>query len=554
MLTTLCIDHFTIVKHLELDFNPGLTAFTGETGAGKSIMIDALMLALGGRAEASVVRPGQDKCDITAGFHCEPESEPALWLADHDLPLDAGEIYLRRVIYAEGRSKSYINGQPFPLQKVKELSEKLVHIHGQHQHQTLMQHPTHRQQLDRYAHHPLLLEKVAQEHKKYIDIKHEIAHLKNQEQHADKIQLLQFQLDELAALNLQSGELQALNQEHQLLHHAKEYLQDVQQICALLNTENQPDICSGLNQVLQLIQQLPQEHASIKNAFELINSALIQCEEALNEMEQFAERVHLDPCRLDEVESRMSAIHLLARKYHKDGSQLLGLRETLQTELITLQDAQARLGQLEIQRAQQAKVCEEAALILRESRQKHALKLAKEITTSINQLGMPKGWVEIEITPLDKMQTHGFDKVEYKVCTNPGMEPDSLSKVASGGELSRIGLAIQMITAQRGSTPTLLFDEVDVGIGGATAALVGKMLRQLGGRLQVFCVTHQPQVAACAHQHYRVEKQSDDTQTMTQVTLLDVSHKVDEIARMLGGLTITEQTLSHARELLLQTN
>lgn len=554
MLTTLCIESFTIVKHLELDFNSGLTAFTGETGAGKSIMIDALMLALGGRADASVVRPGQEKCDITAGFTCCIDSEPALWLAEHDLPFEAGEIYLRRVIYAEGRSKSYINGQPFPLQKVKELSEKLVHIHGQHQHQTLMQHPTHRQQLDRYAHHPLLLENVATEYKKYMDIKHEIEQLKNQEQHADKIQLLQFQLDELTALNLQPGELQALHQEHQLLHHAKEYLHDVQHISTLLNADDQPDICSGLNQVLQLIQQLPQDHVSIKNAFELINSALIQCEEALNEMEQFAERVHLDPERLDEVESRMSAIHSLARKYHKDGSHLLDLRESLQTQLKTLQDAQIRLSQLELQLSKQAKLCEEVAFVLRDSRQKHALKLAKEITTSINQLGMPKGWVDIEITPLDKMQIHGLDKVEYKVCTNPGMEPDSLNKVASGGELSRIGLAIQMITAQRGSTPTLLFDEVDVGIGGATAALVGQMLRQLGGRLQVFCVTHQPQVAACAHEHYRVEKQSDDKQTMTQVTLLDSSHKVDEIARMLGGLTITEQTLSHARELLLQTN
>lgn len=554
MLTTLCIEQFAIVKHLELDFSHGMTAFTGETGAGKSIMIDALMLALGGRAEASVVRPGQEKCEITAGFHFDLQSEPAFWLAEHDISCEGGELYLRRVIYAEGRSKSYINGQPFPLQKLKELSEKLVHIHGQHQHQTLMQHPTHRQQLDRYAHHPLLLEDVAQHYKKYILIKQEMDSLKNQEQQVDRIQLMQFQLDELSALNLKEGELQALHQEHQMLHHAKEYLEDVQEINALLSAESQTNICSGLNQVLQLINQLPQEQTAIKNTFELINSALIQCEEALNEMEQFAERVHLDPARLHEVENRMSAIHALARKYQRDSSQLPLLEQELRSELKQLQDSESRLAELELQLSKQASVYEVAAFALRESRNRQALKLAQEITASINQLGMPKGWVDIEITPLDKMQIHGLDKVEYKVCTNPGMEPDSLNKIASGGELSRIGLAIQMITAQRGSTPTLLFDEVDVGIGGATAALVGKMLRQLGDRLQLFCVTHQPQVAACAHQHYRVEKQSDCNQTVTQVTLLDSANKIHEIARMLGGVTITEQTVSHAKELLLQSH
>ena len=554
MLTTLCIEHFAIVKHLELDFSQGMTAFTGETGAGKSIMIDALMLALGGRADASVIRPGEDKCDITAGFIIDKASDPAHWLGEHDVCCDEGDLYLRRVIYAEGRSKSYINGQPFPLQKIKELSEKLVHIHGQHQHQVLMQHPTHRQQLDVYANHPNLLDDVAKTYKKCQTIKDEIATLQKQEQQSDKIQLLQFQIDELSALNLQLGEIESLHAEHQMLHHAKEYLGHGQQIIVLLGGDEHPDVCSGLNQVLQLLNQLPKEQTHIKNAAELINGALIQCKEAIDEMQKFTDRIQLDPERLRCVEERMSAIHHLARKYHMDSHLLAEHEQYLQNELKKLQESVNRLGDLQDQFEKLSKDYLGAAEQLGKSRRVHAIKLAKEITTSIQKLGMPKGWVEIEFSPLEKMTVHGLDKIEYKVCTNPGMQPDSLNKIASGGELSRISLAIQMITAQRGSTPTLLFDEVDVGIGGSTAALVGQMLRELGSRLQVFCVTHQPQVAASAHNHFMVEKQSDSKQTITTIFNLNSSDKIDEIARMLGGLIITEQTLSHAKELLLQSN
>ncbi|MFT4060301.1 MAG: DNA repair protein RecN [Legionella sp.] len=554
MLTTLCIEQFAIVQFLELDFTHGMTAFTGETGAGKSIMIDALMLALGERADASVIRPGQEKCDITAGFYVHQDSEPAQWLSEHDIACDDGEIYLRRVIYAEGRSKSYINGQPFPLQKIKELSEKLVHIHGQHQHQALMQHSTHRQQLDQYAKHQHLLEEVAHLYKQCQKLQHEIAILQKQEHQSDRIELLQFQIEELHALNVQENEIDTLYQEHQMLHHAKDYLQHSQHIHGLLAAEDDPNVCTYLNQIIHLLHQLPQEQMQIKNVYELINGALIQCEEAIDEMQQFAERIHLDPERLHQIETRMSTIHQLARKYHVDSNYLPEYIQQLQKELDSLQSNEERLADLQQQHRQMLIHYETAALTLRERRTSQAQKLAKEITNSIQKLGMPKGWVDIELSPLDKIQVHGFDKVEYKVCTNPGMQPDSLSKIASGGELSRIGLAIQMITAQKGTTPTLLFDEVDVGIGGATAALVGQMLRKLGERLQVFCVTHQPQVAASAHNHFMVEKQSDNTQTYTHISLLQTSEKIDEIARMLGGLTITEQTRSHAKELLTQSN
>jgi len=554
MLSTLRIENFAIVKQLELDFAKGMTAFTGETGAGKSIMIDALMLALGGRADSSVIRRGEEKCDISAVFHLDQQAEPAEWLQEHDIACEDGQLVLRRVLYAEGRSKSSINGQPFPLQKVKELSEMLVHIHGQHQHQTLLHHATHRQQLDHYAAHDELLSRVGNLYKSCQKTKTDLDALSRLDNSDDRKDLLRFQLDELLALNLQDNEMLHLHEEHQLLHHAHDYLHNTQQIMQLLNADDQPTICQNLNQVIQHLSELPGEQPAIKNALELINSALIQCEETVDEMQRFAEQVQLDPQRLQEVEERISALHQAARKYHVDAKELPALMQRLQNEINDSEAADERIQLLQRQYLEQSKEYEQAAAQLRASRQNSADKLANEISAIIKQLGMPKGQVSIEMTPVDKMQPHGLDKVEYKVCTNPGMALDTLNKVASGGELSRISLAIQMITAQRGATPTLLFDEVDVGIGGATAALVGQLLRNLGERLQVFCVTHQPQVASSAHHHFVVEKYDDQEQTFSRIIALDDSDKIDEIARMLGGLTITEQTRSHARELLVQSH
>ena len=554
MLTSLRIENFAIVSQLELDFSNGMTAFTGETGAGKSIMIDALMLALGGRADASVIRSGAEKCDISACFHIDVNSEPADWLAKHDITNEEGEVFLRRLVYAEGRSKSYINGQPFPLQKIKELSEMLVDIHGQHQHQTLLQHATHRQQLDQYANHHHLVAEVHRLYHQCQQIKHALQQLEKHESAREKADLLQHQINELEQLALQEGEMQSLHEEHQLLHHAREYLEHTQHITELLNADEQPNICQGLNHILQLLASFPDSHPHIKNTNELLNSALIQCTEALDEMGKFSTQIQLDPERLLAVEERISHIHKAARKFHVDASQLSAHLLYLQQEYQHLQDIGEEQRKLQQQYDQSLHAYEEAAQALRTSRQTYSVKLAEEISLSIRQLGMPKGFITMDITPLDKMQAHGLDKVEYRVCTNPGMAPDTLAKVASGGELSRIGLAIHVITAQRGATPTLLFDEVDVGIGGATAALVGQLLRKLGERLQVFCVTHQPQVASSAHHHFMVEKQCDNEQTFSRVISLADQEKVDEIARMLGGLTITEQTRSHARELLIQSH
>lgn len=550
MLASLRIEHFAIVDALELDFSSGMTTFTGETGAGKSIMIDALMLALGDRADGSVVRTGADKCDIQATFVIAPESAPAQWLSAHDVDIQDASVILRRVIFPEGRSKSSINGVSFPLQKVKELSEMLVDIHGQHQHQSLLNHSTHRQQLDHYANHHDCLQAVQHHYRQCQAIHAQLSANHSADALTERATLLQFQLDELANLNCQAGEVQTLHNEHQLLHHAKGYLEHAQFALNILAEDDGFNLQQGLSQVMHHLGELPSSETTIQNATDMLQNAMIQCDEAMGELRAFINRVSLDPERLLEVEARMSVLHQAARKYQVDVNQLFDHHQTLQAELTTLHQSQESKQALQTAYDQAVADYLQAAKTLNASRVQFAKQLSKDITEVIQQLGMPKGFVEVEITPLDKMQAHGQDKIEYKVCTNPGMPADTLAKIASGGELSRISLAIQLITAKRGSTPTLIFDEVDVGIGGATAALVGQLLKKLGDRLQVFCVTHQPQVASSAHHHFVVEKQVIEQQTYSRIHAVKDATRVEEIARMLGGLTITEQTRSHARELL----
>jgi DNA repair protein RecN (Recombination protein N) len=554
MLMSLRIDNFAIVEKLELDFQQGMTVFTGETGAGKSIMIDALMLALGGRTDASVIRNGADQCSINACFQVDLDSLPAKWLQEHDLAFNDGEILLRRVIFAEGRSKSYINGTPFPIQKIKELSEYLVEIHGQHQHQNLLKHATHREQLDRYANHRNLYNNVETLYFKIQTLKTKLNDFKKNTTNNEHMLLLRYQLDELEQLNLQEDELNTLHTEHQLLHHAREYLHNAQRVTTLLNADDAPNIRQYIYEILQIIHEMPENNPQICNLRELMENALIHCDEALDEIDTFATSVILDPERLQIIEERMSKIHQLARKYHIDASQLYAHQRTIQAQLEQNQHHKDLEKELNLEYQAILQQYQDAALQLRQSRQQHAPLLAKEIEDTIRQLGMPHSTITINFTPLSEPHEHGLDKIEYLVATNPGLLPDLLSKIASGGELSRISLGIHMITAQRGATPTLLFDEVDVGIGGKTASLVGQLLRQLGKRLQLFCVTHQPQVAACAEHHFLVEKQTQANQTFSSVNLLNSPARMQEIARMLGGLHITEQTLAHAQELIMESN
>jgi DNA repair protein RecN (Recombination protein N) len=540
MLTSLIIENYAIVSKLEIDFHSGLTVFTGETGAGKSIMIDALILLLGGRADPIVVRTGCEKCDIQAAFLYDEQGKET-------------EVVLRRVIYAEGRSKSYLNGELLPLQKIKEFCVKLINIHGQHHYQTLLHPSMHRQQLDTYAAHDELIEQVADKWRLCQRIQQELSELEPQDSANERKLLLQYQLEELQQLDLKENELSQLNQEHQRLSHAQAYLLLTQQLLKNIDGEEKYAIRRQLHQALQSLAQLPASEKTIQNTRELLSNAVIQCEEARDEIRLFDQQIEVDPERLAAVESRISNLHHIAKKHHIDVNDLRLFQNQLQKSLLQYQANTQRLE--ELTRAYQ-QACHEydlAAQALSHSRQKYAQKMAKDITQRIQALGMPKGSLTVLVEPLEKANSHGIDKVEYKVCTNLGMTAESLSKIASGGELSRISLAITLITATRASIPTLLFDEVDVGIGGATAALVGQMLRSLGERLQVFCVTHQPQVAAGAHHHFRIEKHVHHDQTFSHVIALDSREKETEIARMLGGLSITEETRLHAKSMIAES-
>ncbi len=547
MLLSLVIENLAIVKHLTLDFSEGMTAFTGETGAGKSIMIDALMLAMGGRTDTSIVRSGESKCSVSALFSFEPDSEPALWLKAHELfEENVHEVYLNRVIHAEGRSKALINGQLFPLQKIKAFCELLLDIHGQHQHQRLLKPATHRTQLDQYANHQVLLDAVNKAYQTCQSIKQEQIAANAQPTDKAHADFLAYQINELEALGLIPDEITQLNQEHQCLHHAKRYLEDISAVYTI-NIQDQ------LYRITQHLNTLPEDNPHLKIARELIDSASIQCDEAFHELEHFSRLVQLDPERLQVVEARLSVLHDMARKYQVEPDALSDKLQTLNKEALKLEQAEATQQKLKKALDEAILNYEKAAKQLRQSRQKHAKKLASDITKMLKQLDIAHGTIEIMITPLESMQPHGLDKIEYFVSTNPGVPPDALGKIASGGELSRISLAIQVIAAKRASTPTLFFDEVDVGIGGATAARVGKLLRTLGERLQVFCVTHQAQVAASAHHHLVVKKHANQTHTFSEVKTLAPEEKITEIARMLGGLQITDETRKHAESMLDST-
>lgn len=554
MLISLFIENFAIVDSLELDLSSGLTVFTGETGAGKSIMLDAMLLILGGRADAQIVRPGAEKANLSACFAISNDDQSIMhWLSEQDIDHSLNEpLILKRVITNEGRSKASVNGVPVSIQKLKELGDCLVHIHGQHEHHHLSKANTQRKLLDGFGQYDAALQKVIEAYDNWHALQEELHRVQTQEISHERRALLDFQIDELEGHALQANEFAELEQEHQQLHHAKEYLDTTQQALLSLRDADDDSIIQRLHKTQQLLQNLPVRQTATDNAITLLENAIIHCQECSDELESFADKVDINPERLFAVEQRLSTLHQLSRKYHCNPDSLCELLTKLQTERAGLNQREESITNLHVLIQGALKNYKAAANALTELRQQAAGQLSADITNIIKDLGMPKGYLDIQLSLQEQPQRYGQDKIEFMVCTNPGSPLYPLAKVASGGELSRISLAIQMITAQRGVTPTLMFDEVDVGIGGATAALVGNLLRKLGERLQVFCVTHQAQVAASAHQHFRVEKYSDDKATYSQVFALENAQKEQEIARMLGGLTITESTLQHARELMQQ--
>jgi DNA repair protein RecN (Recombination protein N) len=549
MLTSLQIKNFTIVESLCVDFEHGLIALTGETGAGKSILLDALSILLGARAPSNVIRTGETSCELLAEFEVAKNPEVQMWLDEQAISAD-NLLIIRRVLTSTGRHKSFINGVLFPIARVKELGEKLIHIHGQHQQHHLLKSDVQREQLDAYAELEPLLNELKALYRTYLEHQKSLKTLKQSLEHSDKRDLLSYQIKELDDLSLSEGEYESLHLEHKTISQAKELKDLTDRAVNELNGSMSVNLSSTLSGLIQSLSPLPDDYPHIKNAKELLNSALIQCEEATHELEAFLESLSIEPQKAQEIDARMDLIYALARKHQVQAMNLYDHHQRLQASWNELEKAGAEINALEKLLNDDEEACLKVAKALSKKRDKSAKLLQQEISDLIKQLGMPQGQLTISLSKQEAFNATGQDKVDYLVLPNPGQTFQPLAKIASGGELSRISLAIQVLTAEKKAYPTLIFDEVDTGIGGKTAATVGKLLRRLGAHTQVFCITHQAQVAAYAHHHYQVSKTNRNGQTFSKIEQLDKEHQVNEIARMISGLKITKQTILHAKELI----
>lgn len=553
MLLQLTVHNYAIVDHLDLELKSGMSVITGETGAGKSIMLDALSLTLGARADSGVVRPGADKTDLLSSFAIEQIPEAISWLKERDLNKDDGQCLLRRVITAEGRSRGYINGTPCTLGELRELGALLIDIHSQHEHQSLLKPDTHRRLLDEYAGLTGQANSVAQLARQWQGKHARLEQLSNSsEEQQSRIQLLSYQLEELDALSLGDTELTELEQEQHTLSQAGQLLEHCRYLIDVCSEGEGNTLLSALANSLNRGRAFAQPPAALEQCNELLTSAQIQIEEAVGELNRFVDSFDCDPQRQQWVDERLDGIYSLARKHRVQPEQLNELHQQLLQELESLQGEDGELDTL----AEAIRELEEAyrqqAGQLSKKRQTAANRLQKAVTERMQGLGMPGGIFEIALhTQKDTAPSAlGLENIEFLVSANPGQPLRPLAKVASGGELSRISLAIQVITAQTSRVPTLVFDEVDVGIGGPTAEIVGQLLRQIGENGQVLTVTHLPQVAAQGHQHLFVHKKRGKDSTSTAVCELDLEQRTDEVARMLGGVEMTEESLAHARKML----
>ena len=554
MLTHIHIRDLAIIDELELELGPGMSVLTGETGAGKSILIDALGLVLGDRAASDVVRDGANKAEITLALDIRGQTTVLQWLIEQGL--DAGdECFLRRVIGRDGRSKTYINGTPAPLQRVRELGEMLVDIHGQHAHQSLLRGDTQRQILDTHADNGERLERLAVTYHELRVLSQQLQELTNQgRERADRIDLLQFQVQELATLNLGPDEFDALNEEHRRLAHAGR-LKDAGLAAYLaLYGADDGSLDTGIGKVISELTTLCNLDDKLSEPADLLGAAQAQLREAASSLRQYSDDLDIDPERLTWVEARLSDIHDLARKYRLLPAQLLARLTELEAELASLQDPELDLEQLHARLAGVEADYRLTAQAVHQTRAAAALELGKAVTGAMQELGMAGGCFEIAVEYLDEdhASPHGLDRVEFRVSAGPEQPMRPLSRVASGGELSRISLAIQIIAACSISISALVFDEVDTGIGGGVAEVVGRQLRAVGEQRQVLCVTHLPQVAAQAHHHYQVVKRTRQKKTRIEVVALDLQARVEEIARMLGGLELTDKTRDHAQEMIVR--
>ena len=553
MLTHIHIRDFVLVDELELELDGGMTALTGETGAGKSILVDALGLLLGDRAEASWVRHGSERAEISASFRLDGLEQARGWLVEQELDSGEEECQLRRVISREGRSRAFINASPVPLQSLRELGDRLVDIHGQHEHQSLVRQEVQRALLDGFGAHTEALAAVAAAHGRWHTLQEELEGLRAITAERDsRLEFVRFQVGEMEGLQLRAGELGALDEEHARLANAGQLLESCASSLQRLYDADEGSAHDQISLALREVEELAGLDASLQPVRDLLTEARIQVQEAADTLRRYTDRVEQDPQRLQDVELRLGTLHDLARKHRVEPDALPALCERLAQELATLEQADQRLDQLEGQVRESAGQYREAAARLHQVRARAARDFGTRVSAAMQDLGMPGGVFTVEVAAREdgRFSAQGSDRIEFRVSANPGQPPMALGKVASGGELSRISLAIQVIATDSAAIPTLIFDEVDTGIGGGVAETVGRLLRALGEERQVLCVTHLPQVAAQAHQHLQVSKLAGTNSTRTSIRGLGKAERVDEIARMLGGIEITESTLRHAGEML----
>lgn len=551
MLNELSLRHFATVDRLTLTPTSGLTAITGETGAGKSILIDALALALGRRGDSDQVRAGHQRAEFCASFLLDDNPAARAWLEEHELD-DEDICQLRRTISADGRSRAWINGRPCSLQEVRQLADRLVSIHSQHEHQLLLQKDHQRQLLDDFAAAGSLAEKVARCWQSWQAASRDYKKaLESANASSERESLLRFQLEELDELALVEGELGELEGEQKRLSHAGQLLQLCQQSLTLLYEDEQQSIDSQLNQATQMVQEASRQDEQLSGIVDGIESARLQLEASADDLRHYLDKLEQDPQRLSEVESRLDRIYQLARKHRIRPEELVAHHQQLQQEACDLGNIDARLEQLEAAEKQAEADYQQAADKLGSKRRREAGKLSREILGHLRQLGMQGARLELTLEACPASR-HGNEQLAIQFSANPGQPLRPLAKVASGGELARVSLAIQVACAERLTLPCLIFDEVDVGVGGGVAEVVGQLLRQLGKRAQVLCITHQPQVASQGHQHWQVHKQQEKSSTLTHIADLPDTERVEELARMLGGVELTTATRQHAAEMLSQ--
>lgn len=551
MLLQLDIRDYALIERLELGFNPGFTVLTGETGAGKSILIGALSLAFGDRADSGVIRAGAERAEVAATVRVAGNEAALTWLREQDLD-DGEECILRRVVGSDGRSRAWINGSTVPLSSLRALGMLLIDIHGQHEHHSLLQREHQAELLDGYASHPALLARVEQTWREWKHLTDEARELETMSAGNEaEIELLRYQARELDQLAPQPGEWERLNEEHRRLSNAGSLMETCRAGIAALH-EDEDAISDRLVRLMGLLRGGVAAEPGLAAAIELLENAAVQLDEAAAELRASLQRLDLDPERLIELDRRMTALHDAARKHRVPPADLPALREELHQKLRRSEGASERLAELQAEIARAEAAWREAATALRDSRTRAAEKLGKAVTREMQKLGMPEGSFHIELEPREdgRPTPQGSERAIFLVSTNPGQPPRPLARIASGGELSRVGLAIQMITSDQTGVPSTVFDEVDVGVGGRVAEIVGQGLRALGSRRQVLCITHLPQVAALGHHHLRVAKGRKGKSNVVTVTPLSRAERTEEIARMLGGVEISATTRAHAEEMI----